>query len=159
MCTAHPPGECPRGVSEGVVGSRGCGGIQGLWCPGGGGVQGVVFRGRVGVRGRGCPIPPGPDHLPCDHVTFPMLHLVSPPPWIGQTDACENITFTRFATRAVIKHSSWKPTLANHTTSVTTTRCCWGGGGFLKWAGSLAIVSQQMSLPEESSKVLATRYQ
>ena len=43
--------------------------------------------------------------LPCDHVTSPIMHLVSPPPpswteWV--TQACENINFVRFATRVVI---------------------------------------------------------
>ena len=37
-----------------------------------------------------------------DHVTYPMMHLMSTPP-IEQTDACENITFARFAMRVVIK--------------------------------------------------------
>ena len=41
---------------------------------------------------------------PCDHVTYPMMHLVSPnpsrpPPSFSDrmTDACENITFARYA--------------------------------------------------------------
>ena len=40
----------------------------------------------------------------CDHVTYPMIHLVSPPPpkCDRMTDACENITFARFVTRAVM---------------------------------------------------------
>ena len=60
----------------------------------GGPVQGVVLS-----RGRW--ISPSPDH-----VTYPMMHLVSPlppPPKLGRmTDACENITFARFATWVVI---------------------------------------------------------
>ena len=34
------------------------------------------------------------------HVTYPM-HFMSPPPRVGQTDACENLTFARYATRAL----------------------------------------------------------
>ena len=39
---------------------------------------------------------------PCDHVTYPMIHLMSPPPSVDRmTHACESITFGRFATRVV----------------------------------------------------------
>ena len=31
--------------------------------------------------------------------------VMSTPPQVGQTDACENITFARFATRVVIKEA------------------------------------------------------
>ena len=113
------------GVQGGVVVSGG-GGVSRGWCPGVVVVSRVVQGGRgwwcLGVvvvsRGRhplpltrpplGRPPPPNqatspwPDHLPHDHVIYSMMHLVSPPPWLGQTDACENITFARFATRAVI---------------------------------------------------------
>ena len=46
--------------------------------------------------------PPTPSPTP-NHVTYPMMHLMSHlfPPRVEQTDACENITFARFATRAV----------------------------------------------------------
>ena len=39
---------------------------------------------------------------PCDlsHDAFG----VTSPPWVEQTDVCENITFTRFATRVVIRY-------------------------------------------------------
>ena len=48
---------------------------------GGGAVQGagVVQRGN--------------HHLPHDHVTYSMMYLMSHPPTVGQTDACENITY------------------------------------------------------------------
>ena len=35
-------------------------------------------------------------------VTWSLVALLPPPPGVGQTDACENITFARFATRAVM---------------------------------------------------------
>ena len=50
------------------------------------------------------PHPPrtGPPN-PHDHVTYPMMHLVLPPPiGVEQTDSCEIITFARFTTWAVI---------------------------------------------------------
>ena len=43
------------------------------------------------------------DHVTSSPVSYPMMHLVSPPKCDRMTDACENITFARFATRAVIK--------------------------------------------------------
>ena len=115
-------GWCP-GV--GVV-SRGGGGVQG-WCPrGDGGVQGCLGGGcvLVGVSrgeevlvkgwclGEGMSTTLG--HHPTDQDLLPprasppspvtmwpipwciWCHLSSP--WVGQTDACENITFTHFAT-------------------------------------------------------------
>ena len=48
------------------------------------------------------------DPPPPDHVTYPMMHLVSQPPPLfsdRMTDACKNITFARYATRAVNIHS------------------------------------------------------
>ena len=42
-----------------------------------------------------------------EHVTYPMMHLMSPPE-VGQTDACENITFPRFDTRAVTSAAKHK---------------------------------------------------
>ena len=48
---------------------------------------------------------------PHDHVTYPhdaFGFTSSPPPNVRMTDACENITFTRCATRAVIvKDLQW----------------------------------------------------
>ena len=68
---------------------------------GGGGGGGVV----QGGGGRCCP-PTSRQDSPSDHVTYPMMHLVShlPPPLPGveQTDACQNITFARFATQAIM---------------------------------------------------------
>ena len=67
--------------------------LWGRWSgPGGGApVKGVV------VLSRGRYLPPPQTRSPCDHVTYPMMHLVSPPlPRVEQTDACENITFARF---------------------------------------------------------------
>ena len=56
----------------------------------GGREGGVVTRSHVHVRGEGgC----------CDQVHCPL-----PPPGVGQTNACENITF---ATRAVIRCKVW----------------------------------------------------
>ena len=70
---------------------------DGRCCPGG---REVLFKGEGVVEGGGvvqrerCCSPPSSDH-----VTYPMMHLVSPPPpQVEQTDACENINF---ATRAV----------------------------------------------------------
>ena len=59
---------------------------------GGGGVV-ALSRGR------------GDVHYPRDHVTYPMMHLVSPPPPLfsdRMTDACENITFALFTMRAIM---------------------------------------------------------
>ena len=62
----------------------------------------VLFRGEVSDLS----FPAGgggeTSTSPLDHVTYPMMHLVSTPPGVGQTDVCENITFARFTTRAVI---------------------------------------------------------
>ena len=72
-------------------------------CGGGGG---VVTRSHVHGGGGGCC-----DQVPCLYPegegrccpeAFGVATLPSPPPGLGQTDACENITFTRFAKRAVI---------------------------------------------------------
>ena len=43
----------------------------------------------------------GGDLSPSDHVTYPIMHLISPPPVNRMTDTCENITFARYAMRAV----------------------------------------------------------
>ena len=84
----------------------------------------VLGGGRSCVLGDGClpqgqdHLPPGQDHTPWtgppppNHVTYPMMHLMSclpPSPKVEQTDACENITFARFTTRAVRK-----PEFATH---------------------------------------------
>ena len=56
------------------------------WCSGGWWCPGVCQGGGVGVQGDRHPLhlwpgpPPGSDHLPCDHVTYPLMQLVSPPP-------------------------------------------------------------------------------
>ena len=107
------------------VGGRGCFDQVPCPCPGGGGVLtrshvhvrgegGVVTRSHVHVRGVGGVVTR--SHVQggggCDQVPCPCLggggvvqrHLVLqhlPPPGLGQTDACENITFARFAKRAV----------------------------------------------------------
>ena len=79
-----------------------------MWSgPGGGGVV-VWSRGEGGVvvwsRGR-------EGGRSCDLVSG---RPPPPPPPVGQTNACENITFARFATRAVIKwpNSEQGPTIA-----------------------------------------------
>ena len=65
-----------------------------VWWGGGPG-QGV----EVLVRGMSSPPRTGPP----PPVTYPMMHFrVTAPPVVGQTDASENITFARYATRAVI---------------------------------------------------------
>ena len=82
---------------------------------------GVLSRGWWGdgcpVQGGGCPVQRGGHpvqrggdvHAPTrDHVTYPMMHLVSPPSGVEQTDACENISFGHFATRAVTKKTFLK---------------------------------------------------
>ena len=67
--------------------------------------------------------PPEPGHHPHDHVTYPMMHLVLTPPsswteWV--THACENMTFARFATRALRSHSLWVWTYPERFVSVKT---------------------------------------
>ena len=61
-----------------------------MLCGGGGGS--CMYAGVVPIRG---------GWTPRDHVTYPMMHLLSQlsPSRVGQTNAFENITF---ATRAVI---------------------------------------------------------
>ena len=94
-------------------GGGGEGGVVTWSHPGGGGGEGgVVTRSHVQVRGGGgrccdqvpCPGPGGGGGRCCD-----MVHgqPPPPPPGLGQTDACENITFARFAKRAVMK--GWGP--------------------------------------------------
>ena len=75
-------------------------------------VNDLSFLGEVMSRGGGCPgsgevdvSPPLDRTTPCDHVTYPMMHFISPPPlcteWV--THACQNIKFARFTTQAVMK--------------------------------------------------------
>ena len=80
----------PGGGEGGREGGRCCDQVP---CSGpGGGEGGVVTRSHVQVRGGGRVVLwQGPWFTP-----------PSPPPGLGQTNACENITFARFATRAVI---------------------------------------------------------
>ena len=49
--------------------------------PGSLSLEGGDFWGDGGLgQGVGCPLPlPGPEHLPHDHVTYPMMYLVSSP--------------------------------------------------------------------------------
>ena len=75
-------------------------------CPGGGGLWGCW---------------PGLTEGGADHVTYLMMHLMSPPPpEVGQTDASENITFARFPTRAVIRDTV---TVFLHCTDVSFRQC------------------------------------
>ena len=93
---AHWP-YCLFSASQGVVWP----GLTRGWCdqvwPGG-------WPGLTGGGGWPLPIRPG-TYSPSDHVTYPMMHLMSPPPplwpeWVTHT--WEDITFARFATRVVI---------------------------------------------------------
>ena len=83
--------------------------LLGGWLLGGGigqrGVDVLVRGERMSTPPRARPRPV-PDHLPLGQTTpIPWsiwCHPPPPPTLVGQTDACENITFARFAMRAVI---------------------------------------------------------
>ena len=81
---------CPGGE-----GGRCCPGGEGGVVQRGGGREVLSTGGEGGREGRGGCCPGGGGA-----VTWSLVaHL--PPPRVGQTDACEIITFARFATRAV----------------------------------------------------------
>ena len=67
---------------------------------------GSAFLGGLPSCGGGlpsCVIHPCVTPL-CDHVTYPMMHLMSHTPQVDRmTDTCKNITFTRFATWTVTR--------------------------------------------------------
>ena len=88
------PGPGGEGKEGGVVTwSRGQGSVvtwswgREVLLPGSGGEGGVVTWSQGGGERRCCDL---------------VAHLPAPPPGVGQTDTCENITFARFATWAVI---------------------------------------------------------
>ena len=63
--------------------------------------RGVVMEGRGVVLGGGCCDQAIHPHL-CDHVTYPMMHFMSPPPPPVDRVSDTSITFAHFPTRTVI---------------------------------------------------------
>ena len=92
-CCDQVPCPCWGGGEGGVV-TR-----SHVHVPGGGGEGGVVTRSHVHVPGGGGG---GGGGGCCDQVHAPLLPP-PPPPGVEVTHGCENITFARFATRAVIR--------------------------------------------------------